>query len=76
MSFTYDNNGIRTSKTVNGVTHKYYLNGSSIAAEEWGDKLLVYLYDACGYKQYSMGWAITENILGPVVIPFYFMFGY
>ena len=47
-----------------------------IAAEEWGDKLVVYLYDACGYKQGSMGWAITENILGPVVIPFYFMFGY
>ena len=28
------------------------------------------------YKPNSMGWAIAENILGPVVIPFYFMFGY
>ena len=28
------------------------------------------------YKPNSMGWAITENILGPIVIPFYFIFGY
>ena len=48
MSFTYDDNGIRTSKTVNGVKHTYYLNGSQITAEQWGDKLLVYLYDASG----------------------------
>ena len=48
MSFTYDDNGIRTSKTVNNVKHSYYLNGSQIVAEQWGDKLLVYLYDASG----------------------------
>ena len=48
MSFTYNDDGIRTSKTVNGVTHTYYLNGTQIVAEEWGDKLLVYLYDASG----------------------------
>ena len=48
MSFTYNNEGIRTSKTVNGVTHTYYLNGSQITAEQWEDKLLVYLYDASG----------------------------
>jgi len=48
MSFTYNDEGIRTSKTVNGVTHTYYLNGSQIVAEEWEDKLIVYLYDASG----------------------------
>ena len=48
MSFTYDDNGIRTSKTVDGVTHTYQLNGSQIVSEQWGDKLLVYLYDASG----------------------------
>lgn len=48
MSFTYNEEGIRTSKTVNGVTHTYHLNGSQIIAEEWGDKLVVYLYDASG----------------------------
>ena len=48
MSFTYNDEGIRTSKTVNGVTHTYILNGCQILAEEWEDKLLVYLYDASG----------------------------
>ena len=48
MSFTYDDSGIRTSKTVNGVTHTYQLNGSQIVSEQWEDKLLVYLYDATG----------------------------
>ena len=48
MYFTYYDNGIRTSKTVNGVTHTYQLNGSQIVAESWEDKLLVYLYDASG----------------------------
>ena len=48
MAFTYDDSGIRTSKTVNGVTHTYYLNGSLIAAEQWSNKFIVYLYDSTG----------------------------
>ena len=48
MSFTYNDSGIRTSKTINGVTHRYYLNDSQIVAEQWADKLSIYLYDASG----------------------------
>ena len=48
LEFTYNDEGIRTSKTVNGVTHTYRLNGSQIIAEEFGSTLLVYLYDAAG----------------------------
>ena len=48
MSFTYNDDGIRTSKTVNGVKHTYKLNGSQIVSEQWEDKLIVYLYDASG----------------------------
>ena len=48
MSFTYNDEGIRTSKTVNNVTHTYYLNGNLIVAEQWGNKLIVYLYDSTG----------------------------
>lgn len=48
LTFVYNDEGLRTSKTVNGVTHTYYLNGNQIVAEEWGDKLLVYLYDSSG----------------------------
>ena len=48
MSFTYNDDGIRTSKTVNGVKHTYQLNGSQIVSEQWGDKFIVYLYDSAG----------------------------
>jgi len=34
-SYTYNKDGIRTSKTVNGVRHDYILNGSTILAELW-----------------------------------------
>ena len=79
MSFTYDDNGIRTSKTVNNVKHSYYLNGSQIVAEEWSDKLLVYLYDASGSPigmmfrktsyaadQWDVYW-FTKNLQGDIV---------
>jgi len=48
MLFTYNDDGIRTSKTIDDVTHTYQLNGSQIVSEQWGDKLIVYLYDASG----------------------------
>ena len=38
-TFTYNDEGIRTSKTVNGVTTNYYLNGTQIVAEETSGKL-------------------------------------
>ena len=34
MSFTYDDEGIRTSKTVNGVTTNYYYESSLLMKEE------------------------------------------
>lgn len=48
LSFEYNDEGIRTSKTVNGVKHTYRLNGSQIVSEAWGNNLLIYLYDAEG----------------------------
>ena len=48
LSFSYDDNGVRVRKVVNGVEHIYTVNGTQILAEEWEDKLLVYLYDASG----------------------------
>ncbi len=48
LSFTYDDNGIRTSKTVNGVEHVYTLSGRQIVSEAWGNELLIYIYDAQG----------------------------
>ena len=62
-SFTYNDDGIRTSKTVNGVEHKYYLSGDRIIAEEWDGDMLVYVYDATGSPigmMYYMGYFSTS----------------
>ena len=48
LSFTYNDSGIRTSKTKNGVTTTYYLSGSQIIAEETNGNFTVYIYDADG----------------------------
>ena len=47
-SFIYNDTGIRTSKTKNGVTTTYYLNGTQIMAEETSGNITVYIYDASG----------------------------
>ncbi len=46
--FTYNADGIRTSKTIDGVKHTYALNGTQILTEAWGNNLLVFLYDESG----------------------------
>ena len=48
MSFEYNDEGIRTSKTVNGVETVYYVNGGQIVAEKTGTRTIVYIYDASG----------------------------
>ena len=48
MSFAYNDEGIRTSKTVNGVETAYYVNGGQIVAEKTGTRTIVYIYDASG----------------------------
>ena len=63
FSFTYNADGIRTSKTVNGVKTTYYLDGNRIIAEETNSNLIIYVYDAQGAPigfqyhgaSYSMG---------------------
>ena len=79
LSFEYNDEGIRTSKTVNGVEHVYYLNGSQILAEEWGNNLIIYLYDAEGspvgmqYRSSTYGTGIFDlfffehNLHGDIV---------
>ena len=48
MSFTYNDEGMRTSKTVAGVTTNYYYNGSQLISEETNGKVKVYLYNSTG----------------------------
>ena len=48
ITFTYNDDGIRTSKTVNGIKHTYILSGSKIISESWGIHFCIYLYDESG----------------------------
>ena len=47
-SYTYDDSGIRTSKTVNGTKTQYYLNGSTILTQITGDNRFDFFYDENG----------------------------
>ena len=48
-SYTYNADGIRTSKYVNGATHEYYLDGSRIMGEYVSTGYLyMYMYDENG----------------------------
>ena len=46
--FTYNDEGIRTTKKVNGVTTTYYLAGSRIIGEETNGNVILYIYDESG----------------------------
>ena len=48
ISYTYNDSGIRTSKTVNGVRTDYYLNGTAIIMQKTGDNVIWYTYDENG----------------------------
>ncbi len=43
ISYQYDKDGIRTSKTINNIETKYYVEGSSIVLEKTGNNMLYYL---------------------------------
>ena len=73
--FTYDYNadGIRTTKTINGVKHTYALSGTTVLNEEWTENgvqhLLMYVYDANGspvgmvYRNSTMDANASEECL-------------
>ena len=75
-TYVYDSAGIRTSKNVNGESHKYYYSGSTLMTETWsGGKYIEYMYDESGRPQsmyYYNGttrskYYFVKNIQGDVV---------
>ena len=47
-TYTYNADGIRTSKNIAGALHTYTLDGSKIISEEFGTYLFLFMYDADG----------------------------
>ncbi len=70
-TYTYNANGIRTSKTINGVTHTYTLDGTKIIRETWNDNTLVPLYDnedsVCGIIYNNTPFYFVKNLQGDVI---------
>ena len=48
ISYTYDADGLRTSKTVDGTEHRYYYAGGKLLRETYGSTTLDFFYDANG----------------------------
>ena len=73
FSYSYNADGIRTNKTVNGIKHTYALSGTTILNEEWTENgvqhLMMYVYDANGsptgmvYRNSTMAADATEEYL-------------
>ncbi len=49
FNYAYNEDGIRTSKTINGIRTDYYLNGTSIIMQKTGDNCIWYTYDENGF---------------------------
>ena len=79
IAYTYGASGLRISKTVNGVVHKYIYDGDMLISEQFGDTLLIYVYDEAGspigFKYRTTGYAIGafdnyvfgKNLQGDIV---------
>lgn len=69
--YTYNANGIRTSKTVGGVKHTYTLEGTKILRETWGTSTLVPIYDneesVCGILYNNTPYYFIKNLQGDII---------
>ncbi len=70
-TYTYNANGIRTSKTVNGIKHTYTLDGTKILCEAWSGNTLVPLYDneesVCGIIYNDEPFYFQKNLQGNII---------
>ena len=71
IEYTYNANGIRTSKKVNGVKHEYTLDGTKILRETWDGNTLIPLYDnedsVCGILYNSVPYYFIKNLQGDII---------
>ncbi len=69
--YTYNSEGIRTSKTVNGITTTYQLEGAKIVSETTGDTTIWYIYDEndmiVGFEYLDEAYYFEKNAEGDVL---------
>lgn len=71
VNYTYDCDGIRTSKTVNGVKTTYQLDGTKIVSETTNGEIKWYIYDEndsiIGFEYNENNYYFEKNAQGDVV---------
>ena len=71
ITYTYNANGIRTSKTVGGVLHTYTLDGTKLLRETWNNEVLEFLYDSedsvCGMNYNGTPYFYLKNLQGDII---------
>ena len=79
INYTYNANGIRTSKTVDNIRHDYVLDGAKILREGWNfdetintyRDILVPLYDnedsVCGIEYNGTAYYFLKNLQGDII---------
>jgi len=70
-TYTYNVNGIRTSKTVSGITKDYILDGDRLLAEKWSNGTnIYYVYNAngiAGFVYNGIPYVYQKNVFGDIV---------
>ena len=70
ITYKYNLDGIRTSKIVNGIETKYYLEGSSIIFEDRNGNMIYYIYNGdelLGFIYNSNTYYYHKNIFGDII---------
>ncbi|MBQ7981576.1 MAG: RHS repeat-associated core domain-containing protein, partial [Oscillospiraceae bacterium] len=71
ITYTYNANGIRTSKTVDGIRHEFMLDGNKILCESWENNTLISLYDnedsVCGVIYNNVPYYFHKNQQGDII---------
>ena len=70
-TYAYDQNGVRTQKTVGGVTHNYLYASGKLLRETWGDNTLDFFYGENGHpyalKYNGTTYYYVTNLQGDVL---------
>ena len=71
ISYTYNCDGIRTSRTVNGEKTEYYLEGSRIIAEKKDEEIIWYTYnsegDVIGFEYQNEIYSYEKNAQDDII---------
>ena len=71
ISYTYNVDGLRTSKTVNDVKYNYYWNGDQLTAQTWDGNTIYFYYDdegnPIGFDYNDTHYYYVTNLQGDII---------